>query len=109
MAQMWYFEKVTDLFVNSYRFEDGTQSLAEAIVNPEPAKRATFIFGAGRRICQGMHVAEVSLFLGISRILCMPEEFEVVLSPRSDDRAKIVRKAWEDERRELDRETEQWK
>ena len=35
----------------------------------EPLKRDNFNFDAGRRLCQGVHVAERSLFLGISRIL----------------------------------------
>lgn len=84
-----------------------------------------------------MHISEVSLFLGISRILwafeilpakdkdskdimpdptkvtqgfvCMPEPFPVVLKPRSEKRAGVIRKAWEDARRELDPESEQWK
>lgn len=119
-------------------FQHDEQSLTEAIINPEPDKRATFTFGAGRRICQGMHISEASLFLGISRLLwafeilppkdehgneilpdpskvtqgfvCMPEPFGVVLKPRSAERAAVVRKAWDDARREeLDPETQQWK
>lgn len=84
-----------------------------------------------------MHISEASLFLGISRILwafeilpvkdlngkdilpdptrvtqgfvCMPEPFQVVLKPRSLERAAIVRKAWANARKELDPETGQWK
>jgi hypothetical protein len=36
--------------------------------NPDASKRNTFTFGAGRRIYAGMHVAERSLFLGISSL-----------------------------------------
>ena len=121
----------------TFRFKNDEQSLTEAIVNPERDKRATFTFGAGRRICQGTYVAEASLFLGISRILwafeilpakdgdgndvlpdpskltqgfvCMPEPFQYILKPRSPERAAIIQKAWEEARRELDPETEQWR
>ena len=51
------------------RYEDDHLSLYDSASNPDGTKRDQFTFGAGRRICQGMHVAERSLFLGISRIL----------------------------------------
>jgi len=35
----------------------------------DPMKRDHFSFGAGRRICPGLHLAENSLFITISRIL----------------------------------------
>lgn len=119
------------------RFKHDEQSLVDATTNSAPDKRATFTFGAGRRICQGMHVAEVSLFLGISRILwafdilpredekgnkflpdpskitqgfvCMPERFNVVLKPRSVERAVVIRETWEAAQAELDRDSGQWK
>ncbi|KAF5599132.1 cytochrome P450 monooxygenase oxidoreductase [Fusarium pseudocircinatum] len=54
---------------NPDRYRDDFQSLADAAANPDASKRDQFTFGAGRRICPGIHVAERSLFLGISRIL----------------------------------------
>ncbi|KAJ9625926.1 hypothetical protein H2203_004695 [Taxawa tesnikishii (nom. ined.)] len=51
------------------RYLDDTQSLADSAASPDPSQRDTFVFGAGRRICQGMHVAERSLFLGIARLM----------------------------------------
>jgi len=51
------------------RYADDYQTAGEAASNPDPSKRDQFVFGAGRRICQGMHIAERSLFLGISRML----------------------------------------
>lgn len=41
----------------------------ESASNPNPAKRDHFTFGAGRRICPGIHIADRSLFVAISRML----------------------------------------
>ncbi|KAI0154793.1 cytochrome P450 [Xylariaceae sp. FL1272] len=54
---------------NPDRFYGDTQSAAEASLNPDPSLRDHYGFGAGRRICLGMFIAERSLFLGISRLL----------------------------------------
>lgn len=118
------------------RYRDDYQSLSDAAANPDPSKRDTFTFGAGRRICQGIHVAERSLFLGMSRILwafkiepaldekgrpilpdpdrltqgfvCMPEEFPARITPRSQARADMVIKEWQEAEGLLDPETKQW-
>ena len=120
------------------RYKDDIQNAADAASNPDGTKRDHFTFGAGRRICQGMHVAERSLFLGMSRMLwgfdikpavdksgkpiipdtnlytqgfvCMPEEFQASITPRSAERAEIIRKEWKEAEKELlDPETKQWK
>ncbi|KAL3459690.1 cytochrome P450 [Aspergillus heterothallicus] len=122
---------------NPDRYKDDQQSLADAAANPDPSKRDAFTFGAGRRICPGIHVAERSLFLGMSRILwafdirpalddkgkeiipdadrltqgfvCMPEEFPARITPRSEERADMVRSEWKAaEKENLDTETNQW-
>ncbi|KAL5360220.1 cytochrome P450 [Aspergillus floccosus] len=118
------------------RYKDDRQSLAEAAANPDPSKRDQFTFGAGRRICPGIHIAERSLFLGISRMMwafdvkpkldeqgqpilpdpdhltqgfvCMPEEFSARITPRSKERADMVVREWEKEQRCLHPETKQW-
>ncbi|KAI1616307.1 cytochrome P450 [Exophiala viscosa] len=119
------------------RYIDDTQSLYDSAANPDGTKRDVFTFGAGRRICPGMHVAERSLFLGMSRILwafniepvaaetgikilpdqerltqgfvCMPEEFQAKITPRSLARAELVRQEWHDAEKEcLDPDTKQW-
>lgn len=119
------------------RYKDDCQSFGDAAANPDATKRDTFTFGAGRRICPGIHVAERSLFLGMSRILwafniepaldrtgkpilpdpdrltqgfvCMPEEFPAMIKPRSKEKADLVIKEWKDaERVCLDPETKQW-
>ncbi|KAK7739653.1 hypothetical protein SLS53_005620 [Cytospora paraplurivora] len=51
------------------RFLGDSTTAAESASCPDVSKRDHFAFGAGRRICPGMHIAEKSLFLGISRLL----------------------------------------
>ncbi|KAI0186098.1 cytochrome P450, partial [Xylaria flabelliformis] len=51
------------------RFIGDTQSAAEAARNPDPKARDHFVFGSGRRICLGMHIAERSLFIAIARMM----------------------------------------
>jgi cytochrome P450 len=36
---------------------------------PDCAQRDHFTFGAGRRICPGIHIADRSLFVAVSRLL----------------------------------------
>ncbi|KAJ4258927.1 hypothetical protein NW762_008014 [Fusarium torreyae] len=120
------------------RYRDDYQSLADAAANPSASKRDQFTFGAGRRICPGIHVAERSLFLGIYRILwafniepildqndkpilpdpdkltkgfvCMLEEFPARIVPRCKDKeAKVIQYWKEAEEQVLDPETKQWK
>lgn len=45
------------------------QNSAQSAMNPNISKRDHFVFGAGRRICQGMHIADRNLFLVIARLL----------------------------------------
>lgn len=120
------------------RYTSDTQSLADSAANPDASKRDHFTFGAGRRICPGIHVAERSLFLGIARMLwafefepqldagerpvlpdpdrltqgfvCLREEFVVKITPRSKERGDKVVKEWRDAEREcLDPVTKQWR
>ena len=119
------------------RYKDDHLGLYDSASNPDGTKRDNFSFGAGRRICQGIHVAERSLFLGISRILwaldirpaedasgnpiipdqdkltqgfvCMPVEYPAKITPRSKERADIVRREWQQaEKEQLDPQTKQW-
>jgi cytochrome P450 len=120
------------------RYLDDKLSLYDSAANSDGTKRDVFTFGAGRRICPGMHVAERSLFLGISRILwafrirpavdqngnqilpdqekltqgfvCMPEEYQATITPRSQQRAEIIKREWKGAQRDsLDEQTMQWK
>ena len=123
---------------NPDRYKDDRQSLADAAANPDASKRDQFTFGAGRRICPGIHVAERSLFLGVSRILwamniepatdasgkpilpdpekltqgfvCMPEEFPAKITPRDEKRRQAIINDWKLAEAEcLDPVTKQWK
>lgn len=79
-------------------------------------------YGAGRRVCPGVHLAERSLFLNISRILwsfnigkkkvdgmvvepdtemvpgwfSIPKPFECDITVRSEKHADIIEKYWTD-------------
>ncbi|KAF3764085.1 hypothetical protein M406DRAFT_356434 [Cryphonectria parasitica EP155] len=104
------------------RYADDFQTASEAATNPDSSKRDQFVFGAGRRICQGMHIAERSLFLGISRmlwafnlnkavdqngneitpdidqltegLLVLPKPFRARITPRSEHHVRRIREAW---------------
>jgi hypothetical protein len=118
------------------RYEGDNQTSAEAVGNPDPSKRDHFVFGAGRRVCQGMHIADRSLFLGISRLLwafkfekaidaqgreivpdpddltggflVQPSPFPAKITPRSEAHVQVIRKEWASCQTLLD-ESKQWK
>lgn len=120
------------------RFENDFQIEHESATNKDENQRQNWIFGTGRRLCQGMHIAERSLFMGVARMLwafnferptnadgspipvdiddlvggitVQPADFKVNIVPRSMERAAILRKAWKDaEDSQLDPVTKQWK
>jgi cytochrome P450 len=119
------------------RYLDDHLSLADSAAHPDPSKRDQFTFGAGRRVCPGMHVAERSLFLGVARMLwafkfepklgaegkpilpdpdqltqgfvCQPEAFPVKITARSKERGEKVVQEWKDaENNFLDPVSKQW-
>lgn len=105
------------------RYEGDNQTSAEAAMNSDPSKRDHFVFGAGRRVCQGMHIADRSLFLSISRLLwafnfekavddqgreivpdeddfsegllVQPNPYQAKITPRSEKHAQAIRDEWE--------------
>ncbi|KAK8213777.1 cytochrome P450 [Phyllosticta capitalensis] len=108
-------------------------SVAELATHADAAVRDAWVFGAGRRICPGVHVAERSLFLGISRMLwafdvvapsagatlpsprdmvsglvVMPKPFEAAFRVRGG-RGEVVRREWAGVREEVLGEGEQWR
>ena len=119
------------------RYAHDFQSLGEAALNSDATKRDQFVFGAGRRICQGMHIAERSLFLAMSRMLwgfnmekpldgngaeitpdidkltqglfVGPEDFEARIYPRSAKHELLMRQAWDDSAANLLDTDMQWK
>lgn len=118
------------------RYEGDYQTSSEAAMNGDASKRDHFVFGAGRRLCQGMHIADRSLFLVIARLLwafnleravdargqeivpdadeliqgflVQPKPFPARITPRSERHAGLVRKEWEDCQDLLDDE-KQWR
>ncbi|KAF2640636.1 cytochrome P450 [Massarina eburnea CBS 473.64] len=113
------------------RYADDHQTSYEAAVNPDVTKRDHFLFGAGRRICAGMHIADRSMFLAISRLLWAfnfelpegattdprdlsegivmhPRNVPVNITARSEERAEAIRKEWDVVEGKLD-EGGQWK
>ena len=119
------------------RWLEDTQTSAEAATNPDATKRDHFVFGAGRRLCQGMHIADRSLFLAMSRLLwgfefhravddatgkeivpamhdlteglfVLPKPFQAKVVPRSEAKAARIRAEWAEMTELLDDEM-QWK
>jgi cytochrome P450 len=111
------------------RYKNDHNTLAETATSSDIKVRDHFTFGAGRRICQGMHVAERSLFLGMSRLLwafefrpvpgkmpnpakvsqgflATPEKYEADIRPR-EGRADLIRNIWKEAQSVLD-EDGQW-
>ncbi|TDZ58545.1 Cytochrome P450 monooxygenase yanC [Colletotrichum trifolii] len=121
---------------NPTRYEGDDMNSFESATNPDPSKRDHFGFGAGRRLCPGMHVADRSLFLSISRLLwafnidraldangneivpdaddltegmlVQPKPFPARITPRSQAHAELIRKEWNAGQQVLD-ESKQWK
>ncbi|KAI0146818.1 cytochrome P450 [Xylariaceae sp. FL1272] len=119
------------------RWADDQRTSSEAAIAFDATKRDQFVFGAGRRICQGMHIADRILFLGISRLLWAfdikrtvnqstgeevipdmydltegmlvgPKPFEANIKPRNAFKAERVRAEWDSMIELLDNEL-QWK
>lgn len=114
------------------RYEDDYQSALEAANNPDVSKRDSFAFGAGRRICPGLHVSERTLFLALARLLwayriepedagclpvqhsfpdgfvAIPDPFKAKFVPRNEERVKVIKREWEECSKGLD-EKGQWK
>lgn len=118
------------------RYIDDYQTAAEAANNPDASKRDHFVFGAGRRLCQGMHISERSLFLAISRLLwafnfrkvvdkngkdivpdpsnltegllVVPKPFPANIVPRDSGRVETIKAEWNKMEQLLDANL-QWK
>ncbi|KAG8691581.1 hypothetical protein FRC11_000622 [Ceratobasidium sp. 423] len=97
------------------RFMDHKMSMAESIAQGDPFQRDHFAFGAGRRSCPGVQVAEQNIFIALSRLLWAfefsappgshvnieqsafsgetvrhPKEFPLVIKPRSERRKATI-------------------
>ncbi|OTB07018.1 hypothetical protein M426DRAFT_54404 [Hypoxylon sp. CI-4A] len=74
MWNVWTIHQDPNRYSDPQRFDPArwahdSQTSVEAAHNPDVSKRDHFLFGAGRRVCQGMHIADRSIFLAISRLL----------------------------------------
>lgn len=119
------------------RFWGDNLTSADSANNVDVSKRDHFIFGAGRRRCLGMHIADRTLFFGISRLLwafdfkravdpetnqeiipdmdelsegifVLPKPFQAKIVPRSAHKVQRVREEWAKQLDMLDEEM-QWK
>lgn len=114
---------------------DNTTSY-ESATAADARQRDQFTFGAGRRICQGMHIADRSLLLAMARLLwafkiekaigddgkeiipdpakltqgflVQPEPFPASITPRSEKHVEVLKKDWKACQELLD-EGKQWK
>ncbi|EXJ92850.1 hypothetical protein A1O3_01404 [Capronia epimyces CBS 606.96] len=103
------------------RYLDHPLSAATYLNVANPADRDHFAYGAGRRVCPGIHVAERSIFINVARILwafniskktingktvepetlcvpgwlSVPQKFECSITPRSEKHAEVIRKEYE--------------
>ncbi|KIW93064.1 uncharacterized protein Z519_06914 [Cladophialophora bantiana CBS 173.52] len=95
----------------------------------DPNQRDHFSYGAGRRVCPGVHVAEKSLYLNIARVLwafniskkvgkdgsliepntamvpgwmTIPQPFECDITVRSEKKAALINNIWAEAKRNLD-------
>lgn len=122
---------------NPDRYAEDNLSMFDAALAQDWKKRDLYTFGAGRHMCQGMHLAERSLFLGMARMLwaynilpytdaegkpilpnvdeltqglvTMPVPFRARIVPRSEKRKEMVIREWEEACELLDPVTKQWK
>lgn len=109
------------------RYINHTASAADYINASDASTRDHFSYGAGRRVCPGVHVAERSLYINIARVLwgfnlknkigkdgkevqvtekmvpgffSVPEKFECDIRPRSQAHLEVMRREWEKAERE---------
>ncbi|KAK7992717.1 hypothetical protein PG988_001511 [Apiospora saccharicola] len=120
------------------RYLHDSKSMRESMLSPDPNERDHYVFGAGRRMCQGVDLAENSLFLSISRILwaftigkasdpsgggeitpdpealvgglaVAPAPFPARIVPRSEQRVRTVRAGWDLAQAALRPGNQQWR
>jgi hypothetical protein len=111
------------------RFFGDSKTSQESSASMDVSKRDHFGFGSGRRICPGMSVADRSMLLGIARtfwafdvkpkldatgepklpvqddflpgFVAIPRYFDVNITPRSEQKAEIVRMEWRNAQKDL--------
>ncbi|RYP73569.1 hypothetical protein DL769_004184 [Monosporascus sp. CRB-8-3] len=106
------------------RYLGSNVRIGQSLTHPDPRQRVTYAFGAGRRLCPGVHIAENSLFIVVAKVLwafdikpplddngdempldtsheayersaiVVPKPFKLRFIPRSAHREKIIREEW---------------
>ncbi|KAF9770795.1 hypothetical protein IL306_011597 [Fusarium sp. DS 682] len=131
---VWSANNDPSLFPNPREFDpsrhDPSRSFAEAAAAADYRHRDQWTFGAGRRICPGIHVAERTLFLATARLMwafnirkargpdgleievdrdevtqsiaARPVPFRCEITPRSEKHARLIVEAWSQAREALD-------
>ncbi|KAL3485851.1 cytochrome P450 [Aspergillus germanicus] len=122
----WAIHRNHELYPSPEKFEperylNSPLSAAEYINIADPYARDHFTYGAGRRVCPGVHVAERSLYINIARtvwgfnvqkrkgpggqmlepttsmvrgFLSIPNLFPCEITPRSDNHARLIKEVW---------------
>ena len=105
------------------RYLDKPLPAADYINSKDPYDRDHFTYGAGRRVCPGVHVAEKSLYINIVRtlwgfniskkkgpdgrlvepdtgivrgFLTVPNPFECDITPRSAQYSRVIRETFQE-------------
>lgn len=119
------------------RYLHDQRSAKESALCPNAKERDHFIYGAGRRICKGIDLAEASLHLGVARMLwafniskakdklgneitpnpeelegelgVTPKPFPAEIIPRSEKHAQTVKSEWALAKSHLKSDDQQWK
>ncbi|KZT37262.1 cytochrome P450 [Sistotremastrum suecicum HHB10207 ss-3] len=116
-ANIWAITHDESIYPDPFKFDPARhliENTEKGKAQPDPR---TFVFGFGRRLCPGMHVAEASIFLTLSSILATfnivkskaatgeeitpalqftggsisrPEEFRCTIVPRSDVATDLI-------------------
>ncbi|KAJ9603323.1 hypothetical protein H2200_012101 [Cladophialophora chaetospira] len=134
LLSVWSANNDPSLFPSPRVFDPSRQnpnfSMGEAALASDIRDRDHWTFGAGRRICPGMHVAEGTLMLTMARVLwafdiskakddqgkeievdpdeitqsiaSRPLPFKCEIKARTPKHAEIVRKTWEEAQHVLD-------
>jgi len=119
------------------RYAADSLPASKSALHHDVNQRDHFLFGVGRRICQGIHIADRSMFLAISRLLwafdfrpavdektgrelvpdmndlqqglfMMPSRFDADIVPRSAMRSRVIGDEWERIKRVFLGEDKQW-
>ena len=113
------------------------KSARESALSSDPNERDHFLFGAGRRSCPGIDLADNSMFMGLARLVwafdfavahdehgrelrpdpddivsglpAHPAPFKAKITARSAERAADVKRAWAEAERDLLDEEKQWR